>query len=271
MKLKDLIESTSLRAVGLTVGLDVQMVGGKLECKALDPDDPRYSMDFILPSMRMVEACRADDFDLFQPWIDSGKLTVEQMHRAAARYHMGKTRSGVPMFWMIDEMMDPQDAHIGTFDKLSTGTEASWLSTLLKAREPLLGYWPFKHCFFGQHLLMEGCDVLPVALVENEASAVVLSELFPEALWMAYVDVTWLDVERFAPLAGRTVTIYPRTDPYMSNFLFFDELAATVQRYCNIRISVASILEDYASEEQKTRCIDLLDFLREAVTVRRGS
>lgn len=260
MKVEELIGRTSLRAAGQSVGVDVRMIGGRLECKAIDPDDPRYSMDFVMPTMKMVEACRADDFDFFLPLIDAGMLTVEQMHHAAAHYHLGKTRSGQPIFWMIDDMLDPLDAHIGS---------DNWISLLLKAREPLLRYWHPTHCLFGLHMLMdEGqesrVEGRGVCVVESERSAVVLSELFPESIWMAYVSESFLNIDLFAPLVGHTVTIYPRTDPYMSNYLFFDEFFATVRESMNIHITVDSTLEDHATTDQKSRCIDLLDFIREA-------
>ena len=98
--------------------------------KALKPQtsDIRRQVDFILPSMPMVEACKADEFDFFQPFIQSGLLTAHQMHRAAERYHLGKTRSGKTMFWMIDDMLDPLDARIGD----------TWLSKMLKQLKKLI-------------------------------------------------------------------------------------------------------------------------------------
>ena len=283
MKLREVIETISLKAAAREVGLELRMVGGRVELTPTDPDDPRYSTDFILPSMRMVEACRADDFDFFQPFIDAGRLTAQQMHRAAARYHLGKTRSGKPLFWMISETLDPMDAHIASDD---------WLSSLLKARQPLLQHWCPTHCLFGQHLLstlnspttlrsalpllrapaslknseLYTLNSKPVAIVESEASAAVLSELFPEVLWMAYATVEHLDVALFAPLQGRAVAIYPSTDPSASTYLFFLDLAEAVRQRYDIHISVASILEDLATPPQKDRCIDLLGFLRESLT-----
>lgn len=248
-----LLSRTSLKAAGLNVGLDVRVVDGHLRCTPLDPDDPRYSTDFILPSMKMVEACRADDFEFFQPCIQTGLLTAEQMRHACARYHLGKTRSGKPMFWMVDEQLQPLDAHIGDDD---------WLSRLLKAREPLLRHWYPHHCLFGLHLLAMPS---PIAIVESEASAVVLSELFPESLWMAYADVTLFNEQLFMPLLGRAVTIYPSTDPYSSDYLFFDEMADSLRHSYDIQLSVATLLEEHATEEQKARSIDLLDFILEGI------
>ena len=251
MKLKDLVERTSLKTAGRNVGLDVHVVNGQVLCTPLDPDDPRYSTDFILPSMKMVEACRADDCAFFQPAVSAGLLTEEQMRRASARYHLGKTKSGKPMFWMIDDMLDPLDAHLGA---------DSWLSTLLKARQPLLRRWHPHHCLFGLHLLT---TPLPIAIVESEATAVVLSELFPETLWMAYADVTLLNEDLFRPFAGRTVTIYPRADTYSSTYLYFDEMAANLRQSLHLTVSVATILEEHATQEQKSRAIDILDFILE--------
>ena len=244
---------TSLKAAGRSVGLEVGVAEGRLELTPTDPEDARYSADFILPTMRMVEACRADDFTFFQPFIEAGRLTVGQMQRAAARYHLGKTRSGKPVFWMIDETGDPLDAHIG---------DDAWMSTLLKARQPLLQHWCPTHCLFGLHQL----NVKPIAIVESEASAVVLSELFPEVLWMAYATVEHLDVVLFAPLQGRTVTFYPATDPSASTYLFFLDFAEAIRQRYDIHVTVAPILEDLATPEQKDRCIDLLDFLRESLS-----
>lgn len=222
--------------------------------KALRPNtaDIRHQVDFMLPSMPMVQACRADDFDFFKPFITVGRLTVEQMHHAAQRYYLGKTKSGQPIFWMIDDILQPLDAHIGD----------TWISCLLKAREPLLNCWQVQHCLFGLHLL--NCpSSFPISLVEDEESAVILSELFPESIWMAYATTSHLSPDLFAPLEGQTVTIYPRTDPTLSTFLFFNDLADQTLRCYDIDLHVDTTLEDHATEEQKERCIDILDFIIE--------
>ena len=241
----------------------------------------RKEVDFILPSMPMVEACRADEFGFFRPFIDSGDLTAAQMRHAAERYHLGKTKSGLPIFWMIDDMMQPLDAHIGD----------TWISTLLKARESFLEYWMVQHCLFGLHLLCHTdltdltdnnplgirgcaanksvrsvrsvCENKTICVVESEASAVVLSELFPESIWMAYATIGHLSPELFAPLEGQTVILYPRTDPTLSTFLFFRDLVDQTVRQYDLDLHVDTTLEDHATENQKEREIDLVDFLLE--------
>ena len=216
----------------------------------------KRQVDFLLPSMAMVNACRVNDFEGFDPFIAAGKLTTEQMHHATQRYHLGKTKSGQPIFWMIDDMMTPLDAHIGD----------EWISKLLKHRDPILNFWHAQHCLFGLHLFSGTVpSAQSISIVESEASAIVLSELFPESLWMAYATTSHLYPELLAPLEGQTVTIYPRTDPTLSTYVFFRDYAEIVRRCYDIDLTIDATLEDHATESQKERCIDLVDFLLDSL------
>ena len=240
----------------------------------------RKQVDLMLPSWPMVDACRADSLDAFQPFIAAGKLSEDQMHDACQRYHLGQTRSGIPMFWMIDDMNTPLDAHIGN----------RWISTLLKNREPLINAWHVQHCLFGLHLLAHTGDwrncciakpkasnatggpvtsvrpaVSPISIVESESSAIVLSALFPETIWLAYATTTHLVPDLFAPLEGHIVTIYPNTDPTLSTYLFFQDLVTLTQQQYDLDITISPLLEDNATPTQKDRNIDLLDYLKESL------
>ena len=102
-----------------------------------------------------------------------------------------------------------------------------------------------------------------VCVVESEQSAVVLSELFPESIWMAYATTAHLSPDLFAPLQNRTVTIYPRTDSMMNTYLFFHVFASLIcKRYPSITLRIDSTLENHATASQKERCIDILDFIQ---------
>lgn len=259
----DEIFRNTFKAIGREIGLDVKVIDGDICCTPLDPNDPRYNVDYKYPSMPMIQACRADDFEFFHPLIEAGVLATEQMRHAAERYYLGKTKSGCPIFWMIDNMLTPMDARIGD----------TWMSTKLKARHEILKYWRVKHCLFGEHLLntpllsrrgQGWSDQTHISIVESEASAVILSELLPETIWMAYVYTCNLSPNLLAPLQGRQVTIYPRTDPTMSTYIFFLDYAQLVRSHYNIDLRIDSTLEYNATAEQKERCIDLLDFILES-------
>lgn len=197
----------------------------------------------------------AYDSDLCQEVIAKGWLSEAQMRHAAERYRLGKSRSGKCIYWMMDEMMQVRDGHLGDM----------WVSQLLKAREPELLRWFLpRHCLFGLHLLGVADGKRSVCVVESERAAVVLSELFPESLWMAYAYPGNMTPNLLEPLQGQMVTIYPRTDPTMDTYLSFLELADSIRRlYPSIDLTVDAILEDHATDDQKQRSIDLLEFLME--------
>lgn len=247
--------------------------------KRISPET-RKQVDLMLPSWPMVDACRADSLDAFQPFVAAGKLSVEDMHQACDRYHLGKTKTATPIYWMIDDMNTPLDAHIGD----------RWISQLLKQREPLIANWQVQHCLFGLHLLAHAeahtgdwrnCSIAkpkasnatggpvpsgsPISIVESESSAIVLSALFPETIWLAYATPSHLSPDLFAPLEGRIVTIYPRTDPTLSTYLFFQDLVTLTQQQYDLDITISPLLEDNATPTQKDRYIDLLDYLKESL------
>ena len=170
----------------------------------------------------------------------------------AERYQLGTSKSGKCIYWMIDEQGSVRDGHIGD----------AWASTMLKQRAPkLMEAWHPQHCLFGQHLLSEGANDRPVCIVEKERSAVILSELFPDFLWMASVYPANLHLRAFEPLRGREVMLYPSTDLTMSNYVAWLELAVQVRETYHLHITVNDILEQYATPEQKAAEIDLVDFL----------
>lgn len=216
------------------------------------PEPPRHRTD-------IVEQCRADDSDFCLEVVEKGLLTEDQMHRAAERYQLGKSRSGKTIYWMIDNLGICRDGYIGS----SSHTADTWVSTLLKHRFPDLAQYipPSEHCLFGLHLLV---SPLPgVAIVESERSAVVLSELYPQSLWLATAYPANLSERLFEPLQGHPVTMFPPTDETMDTYLAWLEVADQARRKYHLDITVSSLLEDHASPDQKQRKIDLLDYWME--------
>ena len=51
----------------------------------------------------------------------------------------------------------------------------------------------------------------------------------------------------------------------MSTYLFFRDYAEEVKCHYDIDLTIDATLEDHATESQKERCIDLLDFLLDSL------
>jgi hypothetical protein len=122
----------------------------------------------------------------------------------------------------------------------------------------------------GYGLKVNGYGMRAVAVVEAEKSAVILSEHFPEYLWMATGGLGEVQAEKFRPLRGRKVIFFPDTDPDGTAYRRWYEAAQEVQRQLwwedSPPIYVSPILEERATAEQKERKIDLVDFLFEKVS-----
>ena len=204
--------------------------------------------------INLIEESRSDDSDLCHEMITTFGFSQDQMHRAAERFHLGRSKSGKTIYWMIDDIGRTLDGRIGD----------AWVSTMLKARYPTAApYVHFDHCLFGLHQISE-CEQKPIGIVESERSAVLLSELCPELIWLAYIYGCNLNVNSFEPLQGRKITLFPRTDSVRETYLSFLELADQVKRcYKDIDLSVSRFLEDNANDDQKRREIDLLQYLLE--------
>ena len=202
----------------------------------------------------MIDQCRSDDNALCHDLMTKYGFTEEQMHRAAERFKLGRSKSGKTIYWMIDDLGRCLDGRIGG---------EAWVSTMIKRRYHDLIHLipPTTHCFFGLHQVSQG-DPMPIGIVESERSAVILSEVQPKLIWLAYVYAANCTIEQFAPLQGYKVTLYPRTDPCQEIYVSFLELADQIRRvYRDIDITVSTFLEDHASESQKSHHIDLVDFL----------
>ncbi len=220
----------------------------------------------------MVGKMLSTDSRFCQEAVAQALISEEGMQRAAKRYHLGKSRSGETVFWMIDEQGRARDAIVGD----------SWASVLLKKRGLIDKEWCPVHCLFGLHLLVEGgglkvegdysaADIShssflfphsskKIAIVESVRSCIVLSERMPKYLWMATGYLANLNARLFLPLKGHHIVCFTATDPTGDTYLLWLSVAVEARKY-GIDITVSRLLEDRATPEQKAAKIDLADFL----------
>ena len=108
-----------------------------------------------------------------------------------------------------------------------------------------------------------------VCVVESEKTAVILSEQYAEYVWLATGGLGNVQPDKFRPLRGRRVILFPDTDEDGTAYRRWYEAAQTVMRQPfwedSPPISVATVLERHATTEQKQRKIDLADFLLETM------
>ena len=203
-------------------------------------------------------------------FVRSGLLTEGQMQHASIRYRLDSYEDGI-VYWQIDAegriregkvMYYMADGHRSHERKPIT------MSWLMKHRmtdadgHPLLGKdWTTSHCLFGLHLLNE--NPTTVAVVEGEKTAVVCSELLPDVVWMASGGLSALTPDLLMPLQGRKLILFPDTDTDGTTFRRWTAIAEEASAAMNQHIMVSNLLEQGATEQQKQKKIDILDYLFE--------
>ena len=87
----------------------------------------------------------------------------------------------------------------------------------------------------------------------------------PQYLWLASGGLTQLQLDKFRPLRGHHLILYPDTDETGETYKSWYETALLVQQQPfwedSPPIEVNPILEFQASPDQKSRKIDLVDFI----------
>ena len=200
--------------------------------------------------------------------VSNGYLTEEQMQRAAQRYRLGASRDGGVIFWQIDEFDQLRDGKIMHYRPdchRDHDCKPTWTAYLLRKHGQLPQDWNTDHCLFGLHLLMENVrwkmDEVKVAVVEAEKTAVIMSEVKPEYIWLATGGKTELNVAKLRPLEGRRIILFPDTDADGQTYRDWYDVAEAASDVFGHPVTVSSILEQRATPAQKAAKIDLVDLI----------
>ena len=233
---------------------------------------------FTIPS-EYIQKCRSNSSTFVQSLISTKILTQEQAERAADLYRLGAMKDGSVIYWQIDEQGRVRDGKImlyGADCHRLKDHGAQWMGWMMRyklrgadGKFLLPQDWQSTQCLFGQQLLSskekgEGKSEKLICVVEAEKTAVILSQLQPDKLWLATGGESQLTLDKLAALKGRKVILFPDTDPDGKTFINWQNIANEARRQLGLNISVSDLLEDFASPDQKQRKIDLADFLIES-------
>lgn len=139
-------------------------------------------------------------------WLVGGREAMD----AFSRYKVGQWFD-MCVFPQIDvygnvrsgKMMQYKDGH-----RVKDGVPVRWLHKVKTFAKYVHGE-AVNQCLFGEHLLNEYPDKA-VAIVESEKTAVLMSAIEPDRLWLACGGSQNLkNVEKLKPLEGRIVTLVP--------------------------------------------------------------
>jgi len=259
--------------------LGLQFVDAVCWLAGMNPIEQQKTMNNTVSlNSAYLEQCFRTDSPFCQALVANNILTDEQMHRAALRYHLGKTEDDGVIFWLIDANGRLQDGKIMFYRPdchRDHGRHPTWVAHRLIRKKLLDSDYKAGRCLFGLHLLNHDYDHdydPVVAVVESEKTAVICSELLPQisspnpqpVIWMATGGMTNISEPVLSPLRGRRIILFPDTDTTGEAYNKWLSVAIEASKEFRPQITVSNYLEDKATPEQKERKIDIADYIIES-------
>lgn len=195
----------------------------------------------------------------FTNWLSS-LFDVNTVSELVSRYHIGTSKHwpGATLFWQVDQSGLIRTGKIMLYNQdngkriKEPYNHITWAHKAAKLKN-----FNLEQCYFGLHLLTAN-PTKPVALVESEKTAIIASVYLPAFTWLAVGSLTNLNREKFRPLAGRKIALWPD----LNCFDRWSNKAKELQReFPGTRITVSDLLEKNCSPGERQKGFDLADYL----------
>lgn len=192
-----------------------------------------------------------------------------------SRFQLGTSSHwpGACVFWLIDEQDRVRGGQVVLLDETGHTVKqprrhTTWAHTALAAASQRRGQAPptwladyeahgqKSPCLFGLPQLAAAPATQPVALVESAKTAMLATPYLPSYIWLATMGLSYLTVDRLAPLRGRRLVLFPDAGALDKWQARADEL-----RRQGFDVQVSDGLEKMATEEERAAGLDLADVL----------
>ncbi len=174
-------------------------------------------------------------------------------------YRVGTSKKwgGSTVFWQVDSNGQVHAGKIMGYDA-KTGhrlkvphPHVGWVHTELR-----LSGFNLYQCFFGEHLLVRYPNKT-VFIVESEKTALIAAHFMSDGLWLATGGKNGCFNEKaIRVLAHRDVVLIPDLDATEQ----WKQKTFMLANICQ-SVSVSTVLEDMATDEQRSQGLDIADFL----------
>ena len=197
----------------------------------------------------------------FSKYINS-VFTEKQTNKMINEYKIGTALNwyNSTIFWQIDIHQNIRGGKLINYQKNGKRTKLiNWVHAL-KIKHQELEYFNLKQCLFGEHLVLN--NEKPIAIVESEKTACIMSIVFPKYLWLATGSLRGLTKEKLIPIRNSRIVLYPdlgmndkNSSPYeiwYNNHLELKQLG--------FDIHISDLLEKNSSKEQRIKGLDIADY-----------
>lgn len=184
----------------------------------------------------------------------------ERAEILADKYHIGTTKSGEVIFYQVDLQGNVRSGKVMKYTLIASTSTSSgqdckrdksvnpnWVHTKLKLKN-----FNLNQCLFGEQLL---ADNQTVAIVESAKSAMIASLYFPQLVWVSCEGKEGLSLDKLKVLKNKSVILFPDLGGFEKWSVRAKEMT-----FCK-SVKVSDLLEQVASEEDRTSGLDIADYL----------
>lgn len=193
----------------------------------------------------------------------------KQVKDVITRYFIGTSKYwfGATVFWQLDKKLRLRGGKIMLYNKKSgkrikkPHTYITWVHSIL-LKQKVISDYNLSQCLFGLHLVNEQSNK-PIAIVESEKTACIMSEIYTDYQWLACGSLTNISDKLFFLIKNKKIILYPDASfPDIKGLTAFDKWNLKAKKLIKIgySISVSKIVEESATKEQKQIGYDIADY-----------
>jgi hypothetical protein len=251
-----------------------QRAAGRAAPVVRPDNDAKSSAPDRISQALMKKSLTGYDRNHFVLWLRR-QLGKRKTNLLVKRFRVGTSHywRGSVVFWQIDNRNQVRTGKIMLYNPV-TGrrmkdqngqSRINWVHAVLKSKHRMTNF-RLQQCFFGLHQLITAPSDQPVAIVEGEKTAIIASAREPGFVWLAAGSLNGLNPDKFFPLTGRHVVLFPdlgedteKKTPWQK----WHRQASQIRKNMAMSISVSDILEVHATADDRQHGYDLADFLLE--------
>ncbi|MCD8405006.1 DUF6371 domain-containing protein [Tenacibaculum dicentrarchi] len=206
------------------------------------------------------------DKNNFIKFIES-KFNSEQVSSILNDYKIGTATAwnNGTIFWQIDYENKIRGGKIILYNEKGKRTKyINWIHSL-NIKKGKINSFNLSQCFFGEHLISKYDR--PIAIVESEKTACIMSVLFEKYLWLASGSLGGLNDKKIKILKNKTIILYPdlgiestNTSPYSKWKKSCEELKSK-----GYDIQISNLLEKKGSITERKKGFDIADYFLKSI------
>ncbi len=227
------------------------------------PIEVAVTPDFITPALVNQSMKKYEDNSFINFLRRLFGTTVAQ--QLASKFRLGtskKWQSRSVIFWQIDTNLQARSGKIMLYNektgkrmKINDRACIDWVHSILIRNNQLVNF-QLSQCLFGLHQINTAPKDKVIAIVESEKTAILMTAIIPQFIWLACGSASNLKLELFHELIDRQLMLFPDLGCYKK----WQEKAYELQQI-NPTIWVSDLLKNKATAEDKANGLDLADFL----------